>query len=152
MSSDVSVVVRPASLDDIDVLLKIERECFEHPYDRSIFESILCASSCQVLFAGLFGSAVGYIAFNKQGRVGTILSVAVLERFRRRGVGRYLMRQAISRLREAGVRRIVLQVSVKNVAARRLYESMRFRAEMLLRGYYRGEEDAILYSLHLPIH
>lgn len=149
MSSSVDVAIRLASLEDIDVLLMIERKCFEHPYDRSVFESILRNGSSFVLLADFFGSAIGYIAFNKQGEVGTIISLAVVEQFRRRGVGRYLMHQAISRLKEAGARRIVLQVSVKNVAARKLYESMGFRADKLLKDYYRGGEDAILYSLDL---
>lgn len=143
----VDVTVRSASLDDIDDLVRIERECFDYPYDRSVFVSILRSRSSFVLIAEVLGLAIGYVAFDKRGAVGTILSIAVVERFRRRGVGRYLMSQAINRLKEAGVRRVVLQVSVNNVGARLLYEAMGFRAEGLIEGYYMGVEDALLYSL-----
>jgi len=144
---DANIVVRHASLADIEALLRVEEECFEYPYDRAVFEAMLRDRGCTILLAEMFGNPVGYVAFEKKGYVGTILSIGVVKRFRRRGVGTYLMSQALRMLKEDGVRRIVLQVSVKNLAARHLYEKLGFKAKGLLKGYYRGEEDAILYSL-----
>ena len=145
--SDANLVVRLASLADVEALLKIEEECFEYPYDRLVFEEILRRRGCTILLAEVLDNPIGYVAFEKKGHVGTIISLGVVERFRHRGIGTYLMAQALTMLKGAGVRRVVLQVSVKNLAARRLYEKLGFKAEGLLRGYYRGEEDAILYSL-----
>jgi ribosomal-protein-alanine N-acetyltransferase len=144
---DAKIVVRHASLADVETLLRIEEECFDHPYDREVFEAMLKSRGCVILLAEALGNPIGYVAFEKKGYVGTIISIGVAKKFRRRGVGTYLLTQALRMLREAGVRRVVLQVSVKNLAARRLYEKLGFRAEGLLKGYYRGEEDAILYSL-----
>jgi ribosomal-protein-alanine N-acetyltransferase len=144
---DTNIVIRYASLADVKTLLKIEGECFEYPYDREVFEAMLRSRGCAILLAEVLGNPIGYVAFEKKGCFGTILSIGVAKKFRRRGVGTYLMAQALGMLKEAGVRRVVLQVSVKNLAAQRLYEKLGFRAEGLLRGYYRGEEDAILYSL-----
>ena len=147
MLLDANIIVREASLADVKDLLRIEEECFEYPYDIAVFEAMLKNRGCTVLLAEAFGNPIGYVAFEKKGYVGTILSIGVVKRFRRRGVGTYLMSQALRMLKEDGARRIVLQVSVKNSAARRLYEKLGFKAEGLLKGYYRGEEDAILYSL-----
>lgn len=147
MLLDANIVVREASLADIEDLLRIEEECFEYPYDRAVFEAMLRNKGCTILLAKTFGNPIGYVAFEKKGYVGTILSIGVVTRFRRRGIGTYLMSQALRMLKEDGVRRIALQVSVKNLAARRLYEKLGFKAEGLLRGYYMGKEDAILYSL-----
>jgi len=144
---DANIVVREASLADIEALLRIEEECFEYPYDRAVFEAMLRNKGCTILLAETFGNPIGYVAFEKKGYVGTILSIGVVNRFRRRGVGTYLMSQALRMLKEDGVQRVVLQVSVKNLAARRLYEKLEFKAKGLLKGYYRGKEDAILYSL-----
>jgi ribosomal-protein-alanine N-acetyltransferase len=144
---DAKIVVRHASLTDVETLLRIEEECFEYPYDREVFEAMLISRGCVILLAEALGNPIGYVAFEKKGYVGTILSIGVAKKFRRRGVGTYLLTQALRMLREAGVRRVFLQVSVKNLAARRLYEKLGFKAEGLLKGYYRGEEDAILYSL-----
>ena len=147
MLVDANIVVRYASLADVETLLKIEDECFEYPYDRAVFEAMLRSRGCTILLAEALGNPIGYVAFEKKGYVGTILSIGVVRRCRCRGVGTYLLSQALRMLKEAGVQRVVLQVSVKNSAARRLYEKLGFKAEGLLRGYYRGEEDAILYSL-----
>jgi ribosomal-protein-alanine N-acetyltransferase len=144
---DADIVVKRASLDDVEALLKIEEECFEYPYDRAVFEAMLRSRGCTTLLAKALGNPMGYVAFDKRGWIGTILSVGVAKQFRHRGVGEYLMSQALRMLKEAGVQRVVLQVSVKNSVARRLYEKLGFKAEGLLRGYYRGKEDAILYSL-----
>lgn len=142
-----NIIVRSASLADVEALLKIERECFEYPYDRAVFEAMLRGRWCRILIAEVLGNPIGYVSFDKRGEVGTIISIGVVKRFRCRGVGKYLISQALRVLKEAGVQRVVLQVSVKNFAARRLYEKLGFKPEGLLRGYYRGEEDAILYSL-----
>ena len=144
---DANIIVRHASLADVDTLLKIEEECFEYPYDRAVFEAILGSRGCTILIAETIDNPIGYVAFEKKGYVGIVLSIGVIERFRCRGVGTCLMLQALERLKEEGVKRVVLQVSVKNSAARRLYEKLGFKADGLLRGYYRGKEDAILYSL-----
>jgi ribosomal-protein-alanine N-acetyltransferase len=145
--SDADLAVRHASSADVEALLKIEEECFEYPYDREVFEAMLRRRGCTILLAEALGNPIAYVAFEKRGYVGTVLSIAVVKRFRRRGVGSYLMAQALEMLKEAGVQRMVLQVSVKNFAAQRLYEKLGFKKEGLLKGYYRGEEDAILYSL-----
>jgi ribosomal-protein-alanine N-acetyltransferase len=142
-----TLAVRRASLADVDALVEIEEECFEYPYSREVFEAMLRRRCCTILLAEVLGNPIGYVAFEKKGYVGIIISLGVVKKFRCRGVGTYLMLQALGMLKETGVRRVVLQVSVKNLAARQLYEKLGFKAEGLLKGYYRGEEDAILYSL-----
>jgi len=144
---DTGLIVKHASLADIEALLKIEEECFDYPYDRTVFEAMLRSRGCTILLAEALGNPIGYVAFDRRECIGTILSIGVVKRFRCRGVGEYLMSQALRMLKEDGVQRVVLQVSVKNSVARRLYERLGFKAEGLLRGYYRGKEDAILYSL-----
>ena len=144
---DAGLAVKHASLADVEALLKVEDECFEYPYDRTVFEAMLRSRDCTILLAEALGNPIGYVAFDRRGCIGTILSLGVVKRFRCRGIGKYLMSQALRMLKKAGVQRVVLQVSVKNSAARHLYESLGFKAERLLRGYYRGREDAILYSL-----
>jgi len=95
-------------LADVEDLLRIEEDCFEYPYDIAVFEAMLKNRGCTILLAETFGNPIGYVAFEKKGCVGTILSIGVVKRFRRRGVGTYLMSQALRMLKEDGARRIVL--------------------------------------------
>jgi RimJ/RimL family protein N-acetyltransferase len=81
------------------------------------------------------------------------LGLMVAADFRRRGVGRALLEQAVDWARQAGIRKLELHVFPHNDAAVALYERFGFRREGYRRGHYRrGEEyvDAILMALDVP--
>ena len=88
-----------------------------------------------LLLAETGGRAVGYLSAVQLGRTLGIEEVAVLPEFRRMGVGRALLAQAL-----AGERSAVLSVSEANKAARALYRSLGFRqsARRLLMELRRG--------------
>jgi ribosomal protein S18 acetylase RimI-like enzyme len=65
---------------------------------------------------------------------GFIYDVFVKEEFRRRGVGKILLEKAENYCRERGLPRILLMVSVNNVTATRLYNTMGFKAEQTYMG------------------
>jgi len=56
----------------------------------------------------------------------TIANVAVLPEYRRRGIARQLVEQAIAHIRRHGGKRILLQVRADNNIAKRLYQGMGF--------------------------
>jgi ribosomal-protein-alanine N-acetyltransferase len=70
----------------------------------------------------------------------------VREDKRDQGIGSALLGQALEYLEQSGVRRVVLQVSVGNHGAQRLYERFGFKIERTLPGYYGHGEDAHLMS------
>lgn len=77
-----------------------------------------------------------------------IFVVAVRPDRRRRRVASAMLRAALSRLESDGAHRVRLEVSVANVAARRLYEASGFSAVGLRRAYYAvsggGRSDAVI--------
>jgi len=81
------------------------------------------------------------------------LGLMVAAPYRRRGIGRALLEQAVRWARESGVRKLELHVFPWNTPALRLYESFGFVQEGVRRGHYvrEGEEvDAILMAYRLP--
>lgn len=79
-----------------------------------------------------------------------ISNVAVASRFRRRGLARALLRSLLSTASERRCRVVSLEVREGNRAARRLYESLGFRAVGRRPRYYRPDgEDALLMDLEL---
>jgi ribosomal protein S18 acetylase RimI-like enzyme len=62
--------------------------------------------------------------------------LAVDRAVRRRGVGRALVREAVSQARAEGLRALVLQVGVGNRAAVGLYKSEGFRVVRRVADYY----------------
>ena len=80
------------------------------------------------------------------------LGLMVAAPYRRRGIGRALLEQAVRWARECGVRKLELHVFPWNTPALRLYESFGFVQEGVRRGHYvrDGEEvDAILMAYRL---
>jgi L-phenylalanine/L-methionine N-acetyltransferase len=81
------------------------------------------------------------------------LGLMVAADYRRRGIGRALLDEAVGWARSAGVRKLELHVFPWNEPAVRLYESFGFGREGLRRGHFArdGEYvDAILMAYHLP--
>ncbi len=75
--------------------------------------------------------------------------LAVKPRHRRAGVARALLAWLEKSARVAGLSRIVLEVRDRNQEARDFYDSMGFKPEEILDGYYRGREDALRMVLEL---
>ncbi|MDG6928651.1 MAG: GNAT family N-acetyltransferase [Nitrososphaerota archaeon] len=75
---------------------------------------------------------------------GHVVSVAILEEHRRKGLGRLLMEEALKAMVEKGCKEAFLEVRATNTAAVSLYEAMDFKTMDTLRHYYRDGEDARL--------
>jgi ribosomal protein S18 acetylase RimI-like enzyme len=60
-----------------------------------------------------------------------VLTVAIVPKFRSRGLGRLLMERAVNEARSRGIGAVSLSVAADNVVARKLYEEMGFEAVRL---------------------
>lgn len=74
------------------------------------------------------GQPVGMAMLGVRGEAGWVAGMGVVAPARRSGVGEALMRALIEQAREAGVRRLGLEVLEHNSGARALYEKLGFRA------------------------
>ena len=63
---------------------------------------------------------------------GWVMDIAVIEEYRKQGIGRTLMRAAEGYCREQGIEYVGLAVSTHNVQALKLYESLGFAEERKL--------------------
>ncbi|HYM11440.1 MAG TPA: N-acetyltransferase [Bryobacterales bacterium] len=141
---------RPA---DFERLCEIDRCCFEPrvAYSAGEMRAILRHRRAVVIVAeNSRGEVVAFVAAQRRAagraRDGTgdaawIVTLDVLPRYRRRGVGRELMRRSEERLAAAGVRVAVLETAVSNRAAQALYESLGYTFVKRLPRYYASGED-----------
>jgi ribosomal-protein-alanine N-acetyltransferase len=140
--------------EDLDRVLQLERRCFGDPWSRASFESEVADHDglhwAQVALRGsrLAGYVVAWFVLDEA----HVANLAVAPMYRFHGLGRRLVRLALSEARRRGARWVGLEVRMSNAAARALYGSFGFKPTGRRRGYYRnGEarEDALVMTLDL---
>ncbi|HEU4942758.1 MAG TPA: GNAT family N-acetyltransferase [Gaiellaceae bacterium] len=122
--------------------------------ERRFLRALRRYSDAAVLVAELPEGIVGRLSLGRDphpaSRHVADLGLMVAAGYRRRGVGKALLQEAVEWARVSGVRKLELHVFPHNEAAIALYETFGFRREGLRRAHYRrGEEyvDAILMAL-----
>lgn len=101
-------------------------------------------SFCTVAVEG--ESAVGFLAFEQIIDEGSVIEVAVHPDFRRKGIARELLQNALNSAE--GLRTVFLEVRESNSPAVALYESLGFERVAVRKNYYdRPTEDGIVYRL-----
>ena len=135
---------RPATVADLDDLVRIESACFDDPWNADMLESELYMPGSFYYLMLEDGEVAGYYAYMHVLDEVHILNVAVLPAFRGRGVGGRMMAEMLAHL-PAGTVAVTLEVRVGNAVARRLYEKYGFVAAGIRPGYYMDGEDAVIY-------
>lgn len=146
---------RPLAESDLDSVAALDVDATPWCWNREHFAQSLSAGHLCRVCEWRQGTAWRVIAFVIVQRVldeASILNVAVHPDWQSQGIGRRLLNEVMSDCRQAGVRRMLLEVRASNRRARQLYESLGFSQDGRRRGYYpghEGREDALLYSLAL---
>jgi [ribosomal protein S18]-alanine N-acetyltransferase len=129
----------------------------EH-YSDYFFESLLRELPEAFIVAEVDDKVIGYIMckiefgfsnFRKLGFVkkGHVVSVAVLDQHRGKGIGKALMLEGINGVVSRKSDEIYLEVRISNTQAIRMYQKLGFQIKSRLRSYYRDGEDAYLMAL-----
>jgi len=92
---------------------------------------------------------LGYAVVWRSGDEAELHYLEVFEDFRQRGIGKELLKQLLGELKKRGVKKLLLEVSEKNIPARGLYEKFGFRQVGIRKNYYPDGSDAILMEREL---
>ena len=137
--------VRQATLKDLDGMMSIEELCFgDEKFDRGTVKAYISRRDAFAMIAvegdRIVGAAMASVSIRLDcGRIG---SVAVLDRYRGKGLGKRLLKACEKEFRRRGVARFMLEVAVDNQDAVRLYEGNGYRVVGVVEGYYSRGKDA----------
>ena len=135
------IVIKPASLKDLDMLNKIEKACFtSEAYTRAQLAYLLKSPDVISFVARENVETVGFIIGMTENyaktTVGHIVTVDVLPEHRREGAGLQLLDKLENEFAREGVKTIYLEVRIDNQAARRLYTKKGYSELESLENYY----------------
>ncbi len=144
LPNGVRIDIRPARDSDLTAILRIEERSFPNPYPLGYLRFLLRLNPTTFIVAENDKGVVGYLIGDIRSRnEGHIISLAVRENERRRGIARALMDSVSSELQRLGVLAIRLEVRASNKPAINLYHSLGYREAGVMARYYRDGEDAI---------
>ncbi|WP_420544727.1 ribosomal protein S18-alanine N-acetyltransferase [Nitrosopumilus sp.] len=152
--------LRRAESGDLIPVMEINLKTLPEHYSDYFYESLLAELPEAFIVAEIEGKHVGYIMckteygfsnFKKLGFVkkGHVVSVAVLDEYRKKGIGKALVEESITGVKLRKCDEFYLEVRCSNTDAVRLYEKLGFVIRQQLNAYYRDGEDAYLMAIEL---
>lgn len=140
------LIIRQAEEKDVPAIEEIEKQCFTDPWSyESLYRDIVENGLAFYVVAQTDGRVCGYVGIWKILDEGHITNVAVAPEFRRKHIGRAMLKALIDFTSQEGIEKYTLEVRASNQAAIRLYEGLGFSAEGIRPGYYEDNgEDAVI--------
>jgi [ribosomal protein S18]-alanine N-acetyltransferase len=151
-------IIRRCEDRDLSAVVNVNMVTLPEHYSDYFFESLLRELPEAFIVAEVDDRVIGYIMckiefgfsnFRKLGFVkkGHVVSVAVLDQHRGKGIGKALMLEGINGVISRKSDEIYLEVRISNTQAIRMYQKLGFQIKSRLRSYYRDGEDAYLMAL-----
>lgn len=145
------IKVRTAGPFDLGRMARIHKACFSDGWSRADLAHLLAlpggyglmarASDGHLTRVGNFRSA-GFSLYRVVRDECEMLSIGVLPPYRRLGVARTLVAEAMARCRLAGAERMFLEVAVDNQNARNLYHCAGFKTVGRRNDYYKRPDGS----------
>ncbi|MGA8869494.1 MAG: N-acetyltransferase [Candidatus Acidiferrales bacterium] len=155
--------LREYRAQDFERLYEIDQLCYEPAiaYSRREVRNYLRfpGANCVVAEAGAAAntkkkfhesSIAGFCVTAHEDDWGYIITIDVLEAYRRHGLGSQLLAEAERRLAANGAREIALDTAVNNAAAIAFWQRHGYRILGTRKGYYPGGVDAYAMAKKLP--
>ncbi len=151
------IVLRNYRPDDFDALYRIDQTCYSRDiaYSRAELRTYLAYPGAEVVVAEIADNEnaprdtpsaedgiIGFCVSIRRGESGHIITMDVLERWRRRGIGSALLAEIEKRLARAGVVHVELETATDNPAGVAFWRKQGYRPCGVKRGYYPRGVDA----------
>ena len=152
--------LRKFTPDDLQAVMQINRETLPENYSDYFFMDLYERFPETFIVAEEEGRIAGYMMcrvevglsnFGLGGliRKGHVVSIAVLPRYRRRGIAQALLNTAMDGMRFYKAKQCYLEVRVTNDAGVALYKKLGFEVSRSVHGYYSDGEDAYVMTKKL---
>lgn len=129
---------------DFETLVEIDSACFDPSvvYSARTMRAYLKGNGADCVVAESPDGLAGFCITARNRRRGYIVTIDVLDAFRRHGVGSALLTDAERRMAERDVREVSLDTATDNFSAIAFWEKHGYRKIGIRKGYYPHDRDA----------
>ena len=147
------ITLRTYTPEDFETLYEIDHACYEPAiaYSRRELSTYLRFPGADCVLAESDARVVGFCLTSRQGPRGHIITIDVLKKFRRQGLGTALLVEAERRLASNGVREVGLETETSNDSAIAFWQKHGYRTRGVWKGYYPGGRDAFAMSKTISV-
>ncbi len=131
-----------ATIEDLDSIVSIEKECFSDAWSKNSFYSCFESPFYKMVVAKDNEELIGYAIIKCMYEDAELIRVAVTHEYRRHSVAYSLLNRVFEIARFAKAQQVFLDVRESNDAAISLYEKMGFRRYEVTEGFYRAPVEA----------
>ena len=130
--------------NDFDTLIEIDQACYEPgiAYSKRDMRAYLQFPGAECILAESAGEIAGFCISARQRTRGYIVTIDVLGKYRKSGIGSALLREVERRLATNGVREVGLETATDNESAIAFWNKHGYRTLGVEKGYYPGGRDA----------
>lgn len=139
-----AILLRTHKPEDFDTLYEIDQACYEPEiaYSKRELQAYLRYPGSDCVVAEIDGAIAGFCITAHQTDRGYIVTIDVLAKFRRDGVGTALLKEVENRLEADGVSLITLETATDNDSAVAFWQKHGYRTRGVRKGYYPNGRDA----------
>lgn len=148
----IPISLRPFRPVDLDMLAVVDQACFPPgiAYTRAELAGFIGQRNAKTWVAEAEEEIVGFVVAERPARqVAHLITIDVVELWRRRGVGAKLMDAVEGWASEQGLRMIYLETAEDNSSAQRFYQKRGYVQIESLKDYYARGLDAWLMAKQL---
>jgi ribosomal-protein-alanine N-acetyltransferase len=143
---------RRMTLDDLEQVMKVERDVYEFPWSEQIFSD--CIRVGYYCWIGLQQQTViGHAVISVAGDESHMLNLSISSSHQSKGYGREFVNFLVNEARVKQAQTMLLEVRPSNVVAISCYNGAGFNEIGCRKDYYpapTGREDALLFAKHIP--
>lgn len=143
-------MIVPMQEAHIAQIAALEKQCFSDPWSEVSVRSELSNPLSDWLVAEEDGKLIGYVGSQSVPPEADVMNLAVAPEWRKKGIGRALMKALIAQLHSRGITALLLEVRISNLPAQNLYRGLGFVEVGRRPKYYvNPTEDALILRKEL---
>lgn len=146
------MIIKRMTQEHLSGVMAVESSSFTHPWSENSFMDEINKDSSLCYVALADDIVVGFAVLETVLDEGNLLDIAVLEKYRRKGVARALFNELLKVADEKKLSFITLEVRESSIPAISLYEAHGFEKVGVRKNYYsKPTENAVLMTKYFNL-